>query len=290
MLIGENRETTSIFGDESSEGVIVNISADDVNISGFTIQPNIGNPAGIIVCKNYTSPDYWNIAIIQNVTIFHNIIKNTGWPGIFGIRLNQGNIDGNNIYNCSSGILLFISSNNTITNNVISDCSGHGIDIDGLWGPYRIRNYRNPVPKNNIISHNTILSNRWGIELNSGPMNTKISDNTIMGNHEMGLQIFQASKTQIIRNNFIDNSENAYFDVVCVIRYPQFTQNSWDNNYWGEPKKMPVRINGDFYFMPFPRIPIDIAFPKFSLTQYELPWIAFDWHPAQQPYDISGGV
>jgi hypothetical protein len=65
-------------------------------------------------------------------------------------------------------------------------------------------------------------------------------------------------------------------------------QNSWDNNYWGEPKKIPVRINGDFYFMPFPRIPIDIVFQKFSLTQYELPWIAFDWHPAQKPYVIPG--
>ena len=287
-LMGEDRETTNILGDESMDGVIVNISANDVSISGFTIQPNTGSPAGIIVCKNYTSPDYWNIAIIQNVTIFHNIIKNTGWPGIFGIRLNYGNIYGNNIDDCSDGILLFISSNNTITNNVIINCPGNGIVIDGIWGPYRVMNYRNPVPKNNLISQNTILSNRWGIKLNSGPVNTRISDNIIMGNHEIGIQVFQASKTEISRNNFIDNVEDAYFDVVCVIRYPQFTQNSWDNNYWGEPKKTPVRINGDFYFLPFPRIPIDIVFEKFSLTQYELPWIAFDWHPAQEPYDTPG--
>jgi parallel beta-helix repeat protein len=287
-LTGEDRETTSILGDESLDGVIVNISADDISISGFTIQPNTGDPAGIIVCKNYTSPDHWNIGIVKNVNIFNNIIKNTGWPGLFGIRLNDGNIYGNTIDDCSSGILLYISSNTTITNNVISDCSGHGIDIDGLWDPYRIMNYRNPVPKNNIISHNTILSNRWGIELNSGPVNTKISDNNITGNHEIGIQIFQASKTEITRNNFIDNSENAYFDVVCVIRYPKFRQNSWNNNYWGEPKKTPVRINGDFYFLPFPRIPIDIVFQRFSLTQYKLSWIAFDWHPAQEPYDIPG--
>jgi parallel beta-helix repeat protein len=286
-LIGENKETTVILGDESSDGVIVNISADDVSISGFTIQPFAGKPAGIIINKNYTYPDYWNIEIIQNVTISNNIIKNTGWAGIFAIRLNYGNIYGNSIENSyNNGIHLFISSNNQITNNAITKCVSRGIEIDGVWGPYRMQNYRNPVPENNIVSQNTILSNRWGIELNSGPVNTKISDNNISGNHEIGIQLFQASKTQITRNNFIDNSENAYFDAVCVLRYPQFMQNSWNNNFWGEPKNLPVRIKGDFYLMPFPRIPIDIVFPNFSLTQYELHWIAFDWHPAKEPYDI----
>jgi parallel beta-helix repeat protein len=286
-LIGENRETTSILGDESADGIIVNISADDVSISGFTIQPNMGQPEGIVVSKNYTYPDYWNIVILQNISVYNNIIKNTGY-GIFGIRLKYGTIYGNTIENCKgSGILLFISTNTTITNNIVSDCSYRGIEIDGLWSQYRIMNYRNPVPENNTISHNTVRSNRWGIELNSGPVNTKISDNNITDSHETGVQIVDASKTEITRNNFIDNSENAYFMAVMVIRYPRFMLNSWDNNYWGEPKKTPVRINGDFYFIPFPRIPIDISFGNFSLNQYELPWIAFDWHPAQEPYDIS---
>lgn len=140
-LIGEARETTFILGNEISDGVIVNISADDVSISGFTIQPQLDKPVGIIVNKNYVYPDYWNIDVIQNIFIFNNIIKNTG-KGIFAIRLTNGNIYGNIIENCDgSGIVFFISSNNTIENNVISNCYYRGIEISGLWSPFRIKNY-----------------------------------------------------------------------------------------------------------------------------------------------------
>jgi parallel beta-helix repeat protein len=286
-LTGENRETTSILGDESADEVIVNISADDVSISGFTIQPNEGQPTGILVTKKYIYPDYWNMEIIQNVTIFNNIITKTGHPGIFGMRLNHGNIYGNDIKNIhGGGIILFISSNNTISNNVISACSDRGIVIDGLWGPYRLQNYLNPVPENNVISQNTIRWNRWGIELNSGPVNTNISDNNITENYETGIQIYDAYNTKITQNNFINNEKNAYFATAMPLRYPRFLKNTWDNNYWDEPKSIFVRIDGALWFLLIPRIPIGISFPNFDLTQWELPWIVFDKHPAQEPYDI----
>lgn len=179
-LIGENRETTTILGDDSLDSVIINISADDVSLCGFTIQPHAGKTSGIDVYKNITSPDYWNIEIIQNVTIFNNVIKKVYWAGIFGIRLNNGNIYGNIIENIyGSGIYLSISSNNNISNNVIANCSYRGVEIDGMWSPFRIKNYLNPVSQNNIISHNTIKSNRWGIGIYSGPINTKITNNNI---------------------------------------------------------------------------------------------------------------
>ena len=291
-VLGENRDTTSILGDESADWSIVNISSGDVSISGFTIQPNMGEPAGIVVSKDYTYPDYWNIVILQNVSISNNIIKNTAY-GIFGIRLKYGNISNNIIEDCTgSGINLFISSNTTITKNFISHCSYRGIEIDGLWEPYRLMNYRNPVPENIIISQNTIQSNRWGIQLNGGAVNTIITQNNINDNHGMfpghdgiGIYIYQASKTQITNNNLIDNSQNAYFTAVLIIRYPQFVLNTWDGNYWGKPSNI-VRINGTFWLMPFPRLPVGISFPNFDLTQWEVPWVAFDKHPSQEPYDI----
>ena len=178
--------------------------------------------------------------------------------------------------------------------NSISDCSYRGIEIDGLWGPYRLMNYRNPVPENNIISQNTIRSNRWGIQLNGGAVNTIITQNNISASHGMfpghdgiGIYIHQASRTQITNNNFIDNTQNAYFTILLIFRYPQFVLNTWDNNYWGEPSYTPIRITGTFWLMPFPRLPIGISFPNFDLTQWEVPWVAFDKHPAQEPYDIS---
>lgn len=294
-IIGEMASTTQILGDESLDGVIVNISADDVYISGFTIQPYNGTPAGIIVCKKYVNPDYWNTPIIQNINIFNNIIKNTSWAGIFGIRLNNANISGNDINHCSCGIQFFISSNNTITNNRIADCTGSGINIDGAWSPYRLRNFLNPLSENNLISRNIVLSNRWGIQLNGGVVNTIITQNNISANHGMfpghdgiGIDIYQASKTQITNNNIIDNSQNACFTTILIFRYPQFVLNTWDGNYWGESSNTPLRITGTFWFMPFPRLPVDICFPNFSLTQWEVPWMAFDKHPAKEPYDIPG--
>jgi hypothetical protein len=113
-LRGENRATTVILGDESADDIIVNISADDVSISGFTIQPNVGHPTGITVYKNYTSPDFWNMEIIQNVTISYNIIRNT-WRDIFAIRLNHGNIYGNNIENCVADAGIYLSWFHQIT-------------------------------------------------------------------------------------------------------------------------------------------------------------------------------
>ena len=285
-LRGENKETTVILGDESADGVIVNISAGGVSFSGFTIQPNIGQPDGIVIVKGYTFPDYWNIEILQNVSISDNIIKKTG-SGIVGIRLNHGSISGNIVERCNGdGILLLISSNTNISNNLVNDSAYRGIEIGGLWSAYRLRNYRNPIPENNIISQNTVRSNRWGIELNSGPANTKISHNNILQTHEIGVQIVDATKTEITQNNFMENAQNARFMSVCILRYPRFLLNTWDGNYWGEPKNLPVQITGELWFYLFPRIPIGISFPNFSLTDWNLPWRAFDTHPAQEPYFI----
>jgi hypothetical protein len=59
----------------------------------------------------------------------------------------------------------------------------------------------------------------------------------------------------------------------------------WDQNYWGEPKKISVIIPGSYSIDLFPRIPI-----SFNLEHFKLPLIAFDKHPAQEPYDIPIGV
>jgi parallel beta-helix repeat protein len=265
-LRGENRETTVILGDGSPDDNIVNISADDVSISGFTIRPSVGHPTGIAVYKNYTGPDFWKMEVIQNVTISDNIIRDT-WRGINAIRLNNGMINGNTVDHSIAdvGIYLLISSNNTITNNFVTNCLGDGILIDGMWSILSIKTNRlYSKYGNNSISQNTIKSNRWGIEVNSGPVDTRIYKNNITDNHELGILITFAWKTEITRNNFINNSNNAYFNVIL---FTQLLKNSWNSNYWGESKKVFVIIHGIFIYLPL---------------------IAFDWHPAQVPYDVPG--
>jgi hypothetical protein len=273
ILIGEKRETTCILGDENSGGIIINISADDVSIRGFTIQPVGGHRIGIAVYKNYTFPDLWNMESIQNVTISDTIIKNTS-RGIFTIRLNNGKITGNIIEYCTgdAAVYLLASSNNTISYNFVAYNGGDGIIIDGMWGIYKvINNLQQPWPKNNTLLYNTVKLNRLGIEVNSGPINTRIYENNITDNLELGVLIIYAYNTEITENNFINNGEDAFFS---SIRFPQFVilKNSWENNYWGHPTKAPIIIHGSFIS------------PLFLFV--EVPLMTFDWRPAQEPFDI----
>jgi parallel beta-helix repeat protein len=287
-LIGENKSTTVIFG--YTDGIVVNISSDNVSISGFTIQPLLIYYTAIGVNYQYIHPDYWNTKLITNVTIYDNIIKNAS-NGIIGCRLNHGNIHGNNIVNCFDGIRLEISSsNNTISQNIITNCKYRGIIIFGLWNILILENYQmikhhlNPKPENNNISRNTIKSNGLGIMLYKGPINTKIFENNIIDNSEFGIMISNAVNTEITRNNFINNYKNAHF-TAASLRFSQFliSKQSWNQNYWGEPKKLPVIIPGSLSIEIFPRVPISLNFEHFNF-----PLIAFDKNPAQEPYDIPG--
>jgi nitrous oxidase accessory protein NosD len=288
-LTGEEKETTVILGDESLDGIIVNVSADDVTIRGFTIQPSNGEPEGIVITRNFSSPDYWNIDIIQNIIISDTIIKNT-YSGIFGIRLNHAELTRNIIDSCKgSGIMLYIPVNSNISNNCITNSSYRGIFIDGLFSTFRILNALHPIAANNIISQNTIKSNRWGIGLYSGPVNTIIDQNNIIDNLEIGIDIDQASKTRITQNNFINNSVDSIFVDSMVVRFPRFMSNSYDSNYWGEPKDIPVIINGTLVFSLFRYMEIGFSGKSFEFsTVYRLPWKVFDRHPVQEPFDIPG--
>jgi len=46
-------------------------------------------------------------------------------------------------------------------------------------------------------------------------------------------------------------------------------RNIWNENYWNRPRLLPYPIFGigEFLFFSFR-------------------WVVFDWHPAQEPYDI----
>jgi len=101
---------------------------------------------------------------------------------------NSGKFD---YLNYDSGI--DINSNfNTITNNIILNCS-YGINI---------RSYS----KNNTISDNVISNNKLGIYLNYAYQNN-ISTNTISSNSEYGIYLSYFSNNNIIFKNVISNNQ-----------------------------------------------------------------------------------
>ena len=80
----------------------------------------------------------------------------------------------------------------------------------------------------------------------------------------MGIYLYNSLKNTIEKNNFIRNKKNAVFEFSL--------RNKWNNNYWDD-------WIGFRYNQPI--------FQKFPKVIVGFPWFQFDWHPAQEPYDIG---
>jgi parallel beta-helix repeat protein len=265
-LIGENRETTII--DSCGNKIVVNISVNFVNFSGFTLTNNASDWVG-----------YYGILLrSDNNHIFNNTI-NLG-DGI-GINLNTSYniISSNIISNNFVGINLHFCGNNTISDNIISKNN---------WGLDLVRS------TNNIFSGNTINSNIWrGITLHHWSHKNIFTRNIIKSNTGSGITIFYSNQNIISNNNFenneksiglIDSSFNKIKNnnIIGNKLDPYFHDsigNQWRSNYWGENKKLPKLIFGSFVLIHPPA-----HGPGFSL---EIPWINFDFFPAKKPYDIG---
>ena len=175
-------------------------------------------------------------------TVTNNIILNNNGSGI-SIQGSDNIIHFNNVSNNNHGIGLGWTSNNIISyNNVISN-NGCGIDLY--------------LSDNNTIINNIISKNKDGILLTG-------SDNTFKSNHitlskNDGIHIYYiARNNMIIKNNFIGNKRQAFFEE------PPF--NRWRQNYWNRPRILPKLI--------------------FGFIQ-DIPWFNIDWLPAKEPYDIE---
>jgi len=250
-LIGEDRNSTVIDG--SNSGSVVQITANDVALNCFTIQ-NIGNEK-----LNYSG--------IEVFDCDYNIISDNV------IRLNQ------------AGILLLCTYLCNITNNLITS-NQEGIIVSGA------RMYAES--HDNIISRNVISYNTYGI-LCAGESFNGIFSNNIITNNRYGLEIHYGSYyhvctgnnisnnlvglstshmgTNITQNNFIKNIRHAKHWIAIRGGFADYGTPKciWNENYWGKPRDSPYRIPG--------RIGIS--------TACIFPWFPqFDWHPAQEPYEI----
>lgn len=164
-LIGENRNNTLIEG--NGTGDVVYISADRVNITGFTIQ-NSGcgtQDSGVKSNSDFT-------------TITENIITNTN-NGVYlhGVYLqfsSHNTISGNTIVNNNFGTYITASSYNNISRNIFGD-NNYTINIRS--GPIA-----GSQSERNVISGNTIINSNHGIYLYDSDYNT-ISWNTFGDNN-----------------------------------------------------------------------------------------------------------
>jgi parallel beta-helix repeat protein len=197
----------------------IQIKAKGCTIEGFTIIGDypITNASGISI-------------FYSNNTITQNDLYNT-YHGIFIKSDSENNIISyNNITNSYSGIYSFASYNNVFHNRLINNT--YGI-------------YLNDCYINNIFLNN-ITGNHWGIRLKAAT-NTQIYENQIQNNIEGVYSCCGAEQNTIFKNNFMNNSENAYDDRPSnwykktignywsdyIIKYPnaQSQDNIWDTPY-----------------------------------------------------------
>jgi len=207
-LIGEDKNTTIINGNGS--GTVIYISADYVEIRGFTIMN--GGPisasesnAGIKIGSNYNTISDCNISSNKNYGLYlyanpkttNNIIK--------------FNTFSNNKY----GIFAYDAKINNISSNTFTCNTDYGM-------------YLGSQSNDNLISDNIFTENNYAIRIKGSEKNTIIK-NLIM-NNKNGLYFCCGAENNIAYNNvFINNTNWNANDALG---------NTWDNgivgNYWDD--------------------------------------------------------
>jgi len=155
IITGENEEKIVISDTTQDSSALINIIADNVEISGFTIR----NSTRIVLLPSEhleaedveASLAVFNVGIgimisSDNNTISGNIIKDNGADGIvFNFGQNTIISDNEIINNPQRGIFLQNCSNNLIINNEIAN---------SLWGVIFLNNsYENVFYHNNFINN-----------------------------------------------------------------------------------------------------------------------------------------
>jgi parallel beta-helix repeat protein len=205
-LIGEDRNTTIIYGDPIRD--VISINAKKVNISRFTIQNGycgiVVESKNITISGNNISANFEDGINIQGSknTVMGNIICSNNGDGVSIYYCSNNNITANRITNNLIGIKVYRSEKNLITNNNISSNLEDGINL--------VRSY------NKIIKNTLSMNKRYGI-------------------------FFERGRNKIHKNNFLENGQDASFETKFVFR----DRKRWKQNYWNEPRIFPKIIRGD---------------------------------------------
>ena len=258
--LGEGNDSGQPFIKGNGIDTVIKIDASHVVVSNFTIE----NPetetlftAGIFV--NHI-PSYEQ----NNITISECVITNSSHTGIY-VTYTRDNIRiiGNHISHCFlHGIAIMAYSpvsSFVIIGNVITECRDSGISFDG-------HDHQN-------VSFNRISKCKMGIEF--GADNTSVYGNDIE-NCSLGIRC-GGVRNIFTKNNFKNYSRIGFWFQKYLL-WPW--KNKWIGNYWDTWKGSgPKTILGFIVFE---------WYGEWINFIFLFPWVEFDWHPAQEPYDIPG--
>ena len=200
-VFGQDRRTTIIDG--GGTGNVVNITKNNVNVTGFTIQNSGDYPYSGIYLTN-----------VNHCNITENNVLSSGL-GIHLYYSSNTTVCGNHIEaNEKDGIELEESSNNTIYGNNITANNWYGIRLysssdNDIYGNSITDNYYgislSSPSYNNTISGNNITNNYYGVRLYASSNNT-ISGNIVTANHQYGISLYASSYNTVSGNAVTANN------------------------------------------------------------------------------------
>jgi nitrous oxidase accessory protein len=207
----ENGSENCIVQANNSNDHVFEVTADWVNISGFTVQDATGSgKAGICLGSNV---DHCNIS--ENTASYNDY-------GICMSASSNNHLTGNNASNnYYGGIYLFFSSNNNITNNT---ANSNNINIYGIYLYYS---------SNNHLTGNTANSNtEYGILLDSSS-NNHLTGNTANSNTEYGIYLSASSTNNYLTGNTANSNTEYGIYLSASSTNNNLTGNNASNNYYG---------------------------------------------------------
>lgn len=241
-LTGESKEGVVIDG---SSNYCLNITANWVNISGFTITDGGGNDS---------QGNYWGggvlLSHISKCKIYENNISDNIHSGIYLNYSSNISIENNEI--CSNfgvGVYLSHSFRNSISENLIKR------NYCPIWpGPFSGGVYLVSSDNNDILRNNE-SNNNFGIKLIDSSENNTISDNEIIGTYtgsgpdgiwfdnsnnnkisnniishtDKGIQLSSSSSNRLYNNTISNSTRGIYISDCSKIRLSNNTvSSSWE--------------------------------------------------------------
>jgi parallel beta-helix repeat protein len=224
----------------------------------------------------YNGTYYENLQIDKSVILTsedkHNTIINGNSIGnVVRVTADSVNFNGFTVRNGDiyyAGIYVYDSYDTRIFDCIITSNNGIGIELEitknalvsnciiSLNEQFGIVIYGNRLQSSNNIVSSCIISNNGEGIFPDDTTNNSIIKNNITDNNIYGIHLAYASDNEINENNLIDNSKNAYFKGIF--------HNSWSNNYWDKSIIIGMKIILGKVFI--------------------LPWLNFDWNPADEPF------
>ena len=204
----ENGSASTIVQAFKNYNPTIKVTADYVNISGFTV-------------KVVTLWGKGGIGIYLDCVDHCNISDNTASNIEVGIYLSSSSnnvLMNNTALNNNHGIRLISSSNNSLRNNTASKNSVTSIFLSSS--------------SNNVLMNNTASENNYGSILLQDSSNNVLMNNTVLNNN-YGIRLISSSNNRIFLNNFINNRNNV--------------ESVNSNNIWNSEEKMTYIYNGSIY-------------------------------------------